>query len=436
MYVSTVLRTCPVSQKCIVSQCQLLYWIRLFFTQIPELVLDHILKLFDQSVDVGLDFLKQHSSELSCPIPGISAVKTLCCILDGLLRSIAEYHGGFVEAGKSDTTEKAEDESTNQLQSQTLAGIYIPTKYQNPIISSRTRTAQQSVRNDLPYHRRKPGSLCDIISNLFVFAFVWAFGGCFERTELEVDLDIAGGDLTGEIASQKIARGGESALEKFDALVYDLFSEGEVRVQLPTSARMIYQYYPNIYTNSFETFDMLISSPVQNMSYLSPIVDSPLLPQRFMFKLFINPQEEAYSASKVSMIPTVDIIRLSFLISVMFESNSMPNIMVSGKSGVGKTQLLTFLSKSVVHKKWRKYVIQSVLGKLLQPGGDDGEEDPRKDPDDSTFSAMFYHVSSRLGSQRLQSMLGSHLMRQGRKILLPPTGKNVSLCYIWLFWYV
>jgi Cdc6-like AAA superfamily ATPase len=149
-----------------------------------------------------------------------------------------------------------------------------------------------------------------------------------------------------------------------------------------------------------------------------------------MFRLFINPSEETYSASSVSMVPTVDVVRLSFLISVMMESHSMPNIMVSGKSGVGKSQLLTFLSKSMGSVKWRKAVIQSVLGKPqvdFEGAHTVKEEDLRKDSEEQSFSTIFYHASTQLQSQRMQSMLGSCLMRQGKSILIPPTGKKVSL---------
>lgn len=390
--------------------------------QLPDNSIDHILKLFDQSVDAGLDFLKQHSSELSCPVPGISAVKLLCCILDGLLRSISEYYGGFAVEEEAPTSAKAEEETSDSREHQTLAGIYIPSKRQNP---SKLKSASV-VRNDWPFHRRNPNSLCAVISNLFVFAFTWAFGGSFERVETEVDLDVTGGDLsTNAIHHQKIARGGDTAMEKFDALVYDLFTEGEVSVQLPPTVKMIYSYYPNIYNNTFEPLERLISSPIQNVSFLSSYVESPMASQRSLFNLFSNPHEEPYNASRLSMIPTADTIRLSFLISVIFESQYMPNILVSGKSGVGKSQFLAFLSKSVGSKKWRKSVIQSVLGKPLHMGNVDGEEDPRKDTGDYTFSTTLYHISTQLGSQQMQSMLGSYLMRQGKSILLPPTGRNV-----------
>ena len=382
------------------------------------------------SVDAGLAFLKRHSSELSCPVPGISAVKSLCCILDGLLRSIIEYHGGFVrkeeqlEATRTPT--QSEGESTGQLPQQTLAGIYIPKKHASPEVVSKSKM-EKLVDSNLPLYLQRPSGICDLLGSLFVFAFTWAFGGCFERIDQEVDLDITGNDISTDLPSEKIARGGDTAMEKFDALVYNLFSDGKVTVQLPTSTRLIYAYYPNIYTNSFEPLDKLISSPLHNVNFLSPSIESPLASQRHVFKLFVNPSEETYSASTVSMIPTVDIVRISFLISVMLESGSMPNIMVSGKSGVGKTQLLAFLSKSLSSKKWRKSVIQSILGK---PHHEGKEEDREKETaDDQSFSTVLYHISTRLKSQQMQAMLGSFLMRQGKSILIPPTGRNVRMLF-------
>ena len=411
------------------------------------------MRLFDYSVDAGLDFLKRHSSELSCPVPGLSAVRTLCCMLDGLLRSIADYHGGFFNTeaeelaaatgglgggGMGESSKLLEQESASQLhQTQTLAGIYIPTKQGQALVASKARLVpDQATRPDLPHHHRKPDSLCELISNLFVFAFIWAFGGCFQRLEEEVDLDIAGDDLSAETVSQKIARGGDTAMEKFDAMVYDLFSEGGgsggsgIKVHLPPSARLIYQYYPDIYTNTFQPFDTLISSPVQNVSFMPPgdVKGGAPGSPGFLFRLFTNPDEGGISmAPRVGMIPTADVVRLSFLVSVMLESSSFPNIMVSGRRGVGKSQLLSFLAKSVASKHWRKHVIQAVLGKPAAVSGigvGESEEDPRKDAEDQSFSTLLYHVSTQLESQRLQTMLGSRLMRQGRAILIPPTGKK------------
>ena len=385
-------------------------------------------------MDAGLDFLKLRSADLACPVPGLSAIKTLCCIMDGLLRSIAEYHGGFTEHQEPEVVEKPEEDSTIQLHAQTLAGIYIPTRTQNQLIASKVKMSQVTQSHDLPLYHRAPDSLCDVISNLFVFAFTWAFGGCFQRFEEEVDLEVSGDDLSdNELPSQKISRGGDTALEEFDALVYDLFSEGPTRAHLPPSARLIYMYYPDIYTNTFQPFEKLISSPAQNVTFLSPASDLVLGSPRFIFKLFSDPNEETYSASRVSMIPTVDIIRISFLISVMIESSQMPNIIVSGRSGVGKTQLLSYLSKSISSKKWRKLVIQTVLGKTFKVDrNDEPEEDPRKDVEDHTFSTLHYHVSTQLDSQRLQNMLGSYLMRQGKSLLLPPTGKKVRQFFFYL----
>lgn len=419
------------------------------FPQLPLLAVQHILSLFEHSMDAGLEFLRLHSPELCSPLPGLSAVKTLCCLLDGLIRSVAEYHGGFTDPEASEKGvggERSEEASTSQLHAQTLAGIYIPTRTQQQGAATtagvgpgagpeqRSRVSLSLPDADKPLHQRKPGSLLTILTNLFVFAFTWAFGGCFQRHEEEVDLDISGDDLTGEIPSQKITRGGALALEKFDALVYDLFSEGPMKARLPPSARLIYSYYPDIYSNSFQPFDKLISSPVQNVSFLSPGIKGMVGSMEFVFNLFSNPSEDICSASRVTMIPTADVVCLSFLVAVMVESHAMPNVMVSGKPGVGKTQLLEFLSKSVLSKKWRKHVIQCMMGKPMLKGeierereSGESEEDPRTDVEEHTFSTLLYHVSTRLSSEHLQGMLSSYLMRQGRSLLIPPTGKNVSV---------
>ncbi len=394
--------------------------------QIPNEVKNHLLKLFDQSIDIGLDFLKQHSSELSCPAPGISVVNTLCHLLYGLLKSISDDYGGF-KSGEPATDELGVDEGSSDDLKQTLAGIYIPSKHQN------------KSRSNKPVHHENSSYLYALISNLYVFAYTWSFGGCFERIEEELNLDMYEDDTFPNMIEQKLVRGGATAREKFDALVHSIFTKGEVVVQLPTSTNLIYSYYVDINTNSFEPWKKLISTPLQNVSFLSSNENSPFVSQRLMFKLFINPVEEFYSASSVSLLPTVDIIRLSFLVSVLFESNSVPNTLISGQSGVGKTQFLSYLSKALTSRKWRKSVMSSVLGNpRLRPSstslsGVGGDADHHTGGgDDHAFASVLYRVQTRPDTPGIQSVLEKYLVRKG-KMTLAPSSRDVSKYNLHLF---
>ena len=395
--------------------------------QLPDKCKEHILTLFEHSIDSGLNFLKEHSSKLSCAVPGISAVKSLCSILGGLLRSLSEDHGGLeikTEVAQEEVVKKGLKDSSSHLQGRTFAGIYIPTR---PNVSTGEPKKKKSLEvSTVPAHRRSLESLCKVICNLFVFSYVWAFGGCFESAEENNSIDLASVDAY-EPTNDRLSRGGVSVREKFDKLVYNLFTKDKVIAQLPSSTGLIYSYYFNITNNQFEPWKNLISTPSQNVSFMSTDIDTMYSSQRSMFKLFSDAtKEDCYTASDVSLIPTVDIVRLLFLISVLFESNSTSNVLISGKYGVGKTQLLTHLSKALPSRIWRKSVISKILGASLslQKKISSMNHDL---PEDHTHIPAVHHISNQLQSAGMQSLLERYLMRQGRTILIPTTGKMVGL---------
>lgn len=397
-------------------------------------------------MDPGLEFLKLHASELSSAVPGISAVRTLCSILSGLLSLVLRTRHLALRSEVSVYTVK-KDEDGDSLADvggrQTLAGIYIPNKLASS--GSKLRSSSSVSQDHNHHHRHQHHHSVDafhsLLSNLFVFAYVWAFGGCFERFE---DLD-CGADSTDEedfhdLADQlKIARGGDRAIEKFDALVYKLFSKEEFGVHLPTSTDSIFSYYFDASSNSFQPWKKLIASPQKNVTF-ELAGSSAAVSEQAIFNLFV-PDSKCihYTANSVSLLPTVDLIRISFLVSILFESNSNPSILLSGKSGVGKTHLLTLLSGALSSTNWRKSLISHLLGnnKKSSPIAPSTTmtsfkvtdvvsevEDDKAD----TLSTVFFHVSSQWSSQDLQTLLEGHLLRQGKSLLLPSSGLNVCVC--------
>ena len=58
--------------------------------------------LLEMSVDAGLDFLKQHATQVPISAPDISLVRTLCSLIAAHLTIVSE-NGGF---GKETTLRK------------------------------------------------------------------------------------------------------------------------------------------------------------------------------------------------------------------------------------------------------------------------------------------------------------------------------------------
>lgn len=406
-------------------------FIIMFFHQLPNDCKEHILDLFELSMDSGLDFLKQHASELACPVPGISAIKSLCYIIDGFLMTIEKDYGGFTIKESSSQGGKSEGNSVSNMlqlprrtsQRQSIAGLYIPGRSTSNVNLMTSSELVVPKKPQIPYHRQHPEALCELVSNVFVFAYTWALGGCFENLE---DEGATGDDMD----IQKLTRGGNTAREQFDALVYDIFIKRRQVARLPTSPQLIFSYYVDIFNNTFEPWSRLISSPKQNASFLSTDIPCSYLSPRSLFKIYTNRKEdEHYSAADLSMIPTDNTIRLSFLISILFQSKATPHILITGKSGVGKTQYLSYLSQ-VLSVAWKKDVNASIFGNSpLQSSRNNSMValgTSATDRDEDSYTVLLHHVSTLTGSQQLQSMLEKHLVRQGKSLLGPSSDNNVS----------
>lgn len=384
---------------------------------------EHILKLFDLSMDAGLNFLKVHSSELPYSMSAVSVVQCLCNLFGGLLRRGTREKCGGTPVQQTATVRRTDTENDESDRAFVPSGIY------NPSFTLKKKTAQTT---DKPAPLSSKESLLDLISNIFVFSYTWALGGCFERTQQEMTENISFGtsdDSTSDIAAeQKLTRGGVTAREKFDALIYKLFTTTKtLKVKLPSSSNLIYSYYFNLNSNSFEPWKKLVAPSKQSAGFLNlgpGLKGLSLTSYKQVFSLFTDFNGLQYDASNVCMVPTVDLIRLAFLVSVLFNQHNgfTPNILLSGKPGVGKSQILSHLSKSLTSKKWQNSVISCVFGK---PTLRYGEQMPANQVDDATCMSIHSHVSSELEGVQVQSMLEKHLIRHGRNALVPSKDKRV-----------
>jgi len=401
----------------------------------------HINKLFDASMDAGLNFIKSHSSDYPHPLPATGAVKCFCLLLGGLLShlpdSITSQLAKRHSLAKTSSTDSKTDASEINYDSQvmlhgsTLSGIYRP-KLSG---SSQILTMCKSWRGKKSVARKIPDSVLKVLSNLFVFAYVWSFGGCFERTETELLGEASVETLEGVTINleldQKVARGGVTPREQFDALVYDIFSAKGIEVSLPTSPDLIHSYYFSLSTGTFEPWTDLLP-PTQEMarfmtSARGGIRSTSAGSLRQAFSLFNNGSR--FDATAVGILPTVDVIRLAFLFCILYSqpTDSLPNVIFSGSPGVGKTQFLSHLFSKLSSKSWQNEVLSLVLGS--SPSSRkirDQKSQLLASNMDDLFSLLKTHVSADMEGVVLQTFLQKNIVRQGRNTLSPSKGKSVS----------
>ena len=379
-------------------------------------------------------FLEKYKSELTCPVPGISAVKTLCKILLGNFSYITDK----VESDNKLTTEA--ERSFSSITRKSVAGIYIPP---SKLLKN---TSQVKLRQSLS---RLPGggnqsmcqsnsdSVCELLGKLFVFAFTWSFGGCFERAMTEEE--------TVE-QSTSIFRGGSTARQKFDALIHQMFSgsdDSSVQVQLPSSSDLIFSYYVDISSASFKLWKTLVPSSKQILTQLSlkhkgfENVYQSTSPHLLDSEATIG---KLYRANVMSMIPTVDSVRLSFLVVLLLQQQSSAhhNILVAGNTGVGKTQLLRLLSNTLQHPKHCEDILSSVLA--IKPSvtnlnsplhgtplrtGTSTQQTLSEECDVRCDHSVFFHMFPQTKTSQLQLAIENQLTRKGGNVLSPASGRKV-----------
>ena len=373
-------------------------------------------------MDEGLKFLKEHSTSLTCPLPGNRAVATLCHILGVFLNYISAECGGFSpqipKATKENPTTltsvnvSAKQQPQQQVNLYSIALARKASKIWQKRFSGLLHTSSSLICPPTPFLHRHPEALCELLGKLFVFAFTWSFGGCFESV----------GNQEEEIEDFRldITRGGLSVHSKFDALVHKIFSSpSELEVKLPTSAALIYSYYVDLGNCSFAPWDKLVPSSKEIVTK-SSLIQKGLQGLISSSSTLIDatvPIGTLHMATEVGYVPTVDTIRLSFFSQLLQKAGH--SVLLSGKLGVGKTCLLTQLAKMTQDDN----ILCLVLGgrtqssHMIQPASTSTEE--------HQDILVSMHISSQTKPSYLQSAIESRLVVKSKSTLTPPAGKKV-----------
>lgn len=340
----------------------------------------------------------------------MGAIRTLCIILRSLIDfSLMEFPGlyrNFSTKIGSDCL-KSQD-SSSSVGVQTLAGIYIPKK-----------TLKQGINDE--EHIEQQSELFQLIGKLYVFSFTWAYGGCFESALEEDDAMEGLGDI-------KVTRGGNTVLSQFDALVHKMFSSSDspVHVKLPTTADLIFSYYVDIHSSSFLQWKTLVPSAKQittKMSLLRKGLGNISL--KFSSPFFKEFSAEDLNATSVPLIPTVSTVQLTYLASLLGN-----NVMLVGKTSVGKTQFLKYLADILLFPDMQSAVVSSVhqaKRNVSKPCNFDISVPANTKNEVSGFE---YQLSTRTTSLELQSAIGSYCIRTGMSVLKPAMGEKVSHAWV------
>ena len=167
----------------------------------------------------------------------------LCQILDAFIEYIAN-EGGF--EGISE-----EEEDGNILQHSLGRSHNHMTRFEVADVSSKNQGLSKQDDDEMKH----------LFGKLFMFAFVWSFGGHFDCT-MEDD------DEHEFISSNLPDSGGseDGIRHKFDEFARDLIeSNPSLNIQLPVGNRMLFSYYVDVQKNQFVLWDSLVKSAMMQL---------------------------------------------------------------------------------------------------------------------------------------------------------------------------
>ncbi|KAH3851244.1 hypothetical protein DPMN_093724, partial [Dreissena polymorpha] len=458
-------------------------WIQRLPREMPDSGKRHLQALFDYSIDKGLRFFKKHQKFQCVPAPEMSLISCLCHILSAFLDFMSKNGGfGSLDKEKEDKEETHTDSSDQRNESRASSKNSGRTsrskgrrrvgkraakvkedmdpiaeqvqhtsktsgelrKKRKSISSNDTVTlldlqeAERSTNLRQYYMQKNPGQLTNLLGKLFVFAYTWSVGGNFKRQE-DMDED--------DMGSQQRGRGQEKVdkevniCNEFDNFMRELFEvEPPLGVRLPTGNRTIYSYFIDMESGTFVPWDALVPSTKSLIEKGAIITIGETLG--------VSMDQKKGGGDDSDIVPTVDVIRFSFLSSLLM-LNKHP-VLITGESGVGKSAVINYTLKRLCKEGGTAIKQGTILGSIFNYS-DKGasllenissltkwgqEEEDRGGMDvllgtkpratTGVISSMI-QFSAQTTSARLQAQIKHNLIQKGRNTLGAPKGRKVLL---------
>ena len=278
---------------------------------------------------------------------------------------------------------------------------------------------------------KNPSLLPQLFSKVFVFAYVWAFGGNFNCPSEETATDIESLSQ----GSQSHASDAGNARISFDSFVRDLFeSNHSFEVYLPKGNTSLYNYYIDLEKGQFTVWENLVPSTealiekyIANQIAISDTINA-----------LDDPMPNIDEIETRSLIPTLDSVQYSFIVSLL-ALNNRP-VLLTGDTGVGKSALLHDVLNRLSQEGGAGTGPGTILGSVLSHGGSSilesivetssGTDIRRK----KTIFVSKMQFSAHTSMYMTRKLIESKLIKRGRDTLGAKPGKKVSLLCKWFFY--
>ncbi|OWF46435.1 Dynein heavy chain 6, axonemal [Mizuhopecten yessoensis] len=442
-------------------------WLSRLPREMPESGKRYLQDMFDHAIEKGLRFARKYVRFQSIPAPEMCLISCLCHILSAFLDFMAK-NGGFGtpdkrnipssrksknkdDGGHTEVSERSDSQASSHSSSRTGSRSTSRTSRSK---KRKSRAFQSKIKEDLDtisetqstkssssqpikesYLQKNPLQLLNILGKLFAFAFTWSIGGNFKRQE-DVDDEES---VSRRTSDKDKGERGVNICNEFDGFMHDLFDiEPPLGVRLPTGNRSVYSYFIDMESGNFVLWDVLVPQ-TRSLIEKSAVIT--------IGETMGIVSEHKKKREETDITPTVDIVRFSFLSSLLI-TNKHP-VLLSGESGVGKSALINHMLSRLKRDGGAEIKNGTVLGNVLCYSDKHSsllenitnitrfgqEEDANKSLDFLLGSTKIKQVTGLISSMiqfsaqttaaRLQAHIVHKLIKKGKETLGAPKGRKV-----------
>ncbi|CAL1542606.1 unnamed protein product [Lymnaea stagnalis] len=416
-------------------------WMSHLPRELPESGRNFLNSLFEASIDKGLNFLHKFKEHQAVEAPDLSIIGTLCHIISAYIDFLAT-HGGFglPDEKEKDNLQVPEDGAASSMSSGSGASKnkrrqskkQLKLKDETDNSNLLEKKSSKGPERKMFFLERQPNQLNNMLGKLFVFAYTWSVGGVLKRREF-MDEDDSSSKRAG-VTLERVDINNE-----FDNFARELFDvEPPLGVRLPAGNRSIYGYFVDLESGSFVPWDVLIPSTKSLIEKGAVITIGETLG--------VVSDKKKQELKEAEIIPTVDIVRFTFLTSLLL-LNKHP-VLLTGESGVGKTAIINHMLKelekdggtsmeksstilgSVLQYSENQYGILENISSLTNFQNEENEDKTMdillgsKSKHIGLMSTMI-QCSAQTTSKRLQAQIMLKLIKKSRTSMGAPKGRRV-----------
>ncbi|XP_051881424.1 dynein axonemal heavy chain 6-like [Pristis pectinata] len=342
-----------------ISRCAMVYmdpvdlgwqpYVRMWLAQLPEQLPQEgrecLQTLFDESMSAGLHFVRRWQKLRQFAVPELGIVMTLCRILQALLDFLSRNDGFGIAGGSAHSDEEASDPEELQ-KPKGPSTMTIPEESpggQDSKASSGSRPAKW-------FLQRQPEQLASLLAKLYVFSFTWAVGGCLKHEDDYEEDDLVG--ISDRVKDDMVVK----VTLDFNTFVRKMFGgKTELSVQFPAGRATVFEYFVDMQTGKYVTWDKLVP-PTQTLISKGVQFVSPVEP-------IVSGHTKSKPTTQGGLVRTVDSVRYSFLVSLLL-LNKCP-VLLTGESGNGKSALLREVLSKLEKPKGSSVQSETILGDIF-----------------------------------------------------------------------